>query len=161
MDPLAGCGGAPPPSRKAPELWRRFTITLRRLLDSHLRAIGEPTKGVRLNYVKVAVHRGLCPGEALDQEKAALAQRMHTSGESANTIATALGVSRATAFRVLAEQTAEGDLEDVAPLPRWTRDSRNSTRVFEFCSGLVDLVVCVGHHCAGGHSSRPLRASDW
>ena len=38
----------------APELWRRFTITLRRLLDSHLRAIGEPVKSVRLNYVKVA-----------------------------------------------------------------------------------------------------------
>nr|WP_309241773.1 replication initiator [Mycobacterium sp. AZCC_0083] len=37
----------------APELWRRFTITLRRLLDSHLRAIGEPAKSVRLNYVKV------------------------------------------------------------------------------------------------------------
>ena len=38
----------------APELWRRFTITLRRLLGSHLRAIGEPAKSVRLNYVKVA-----------------------------------------------------------------------------------------------------------
>jgi hypothetical protein len=38
----------------APELWRRFTIALRRLLDSHLRAIGEPAKSVRLNYVKVA-----------------------------------------------------------------------------------------------------------
>jgi hypothetical protein len=38
----------------APELWRRFTINLRRLLDSHLRAIGEPAKSVRLNYVKVA-----------------------------------------------------------------------------------------------------------
>ena len=37
----------------APELWRRFTISLRRLLDSHLRAIGEPVKSVRLNYVKV------------------------------------------------------------------------------------------------------------
>jgi hypothetical protein len=37
----------------APELWRRFTITLRRLLDRHLRVIGEPTKSVRLNYVKV------------------------------------------------------------------------------------------------------------
>jgi hypothetical protein len=37
----------------APELWRRFTITLRRLLDSHLRAIGEPAKSIRLNYVKV------------------------------------------------------------------------------------------------------------
>ena len=38
----------------APELWRRFTITLRRLLDSHLRAMGEAAKSVRLNYVKVA-----------------------------------------------------------------------------------------------------------
>jgi len=47
--------------------------------------------------------------KALDEKKAALAQRMHTSGESASTIATALGVSRATVYRVLAEQTAEGD----------------------------------------------------
>jgi DNA invertase Pin-like site-specific DNA recombinase len=47
--------------------------------------------------------------KALDKSKAALAQRMHTSGESASTIATALGVSRATVYRVLAEQTAEGD----------------------------------------------------
>jgi hypothetical protein len=31
------------------------------------------------------------------------------SGESASTIATALGVSRAAVYRVLAEQTAEGD----------------------------------------------------
>jgi len=46
---------------------------------------------------------------ALDKSKSALAQRMHTSGESASTIATALGVSRATVYRVLAEQTAEGD----------------------------------------------------
>ena len=38
----------------APELWRRFTINLRRLLNSHLRGIGEPTTGVRVNYVKVA-----------------------------------------------------------------------------------------------------------
>jgi hypothetical protein len=38
----------------APELWRRFTISLRRLLDSHLRAIGEPANSVRINYVKVA-----------------------------------------------------------------------------------------------------------
>jgi hypothetical protein len=38
----------------APELWRRFTISLRRLLDSHLRAMGKPAKSVRLNYVKVA-----------------------------------------------------------------------------------------------------------
>ena len=43
--------------------------------------------------------------KALDGKKAALAQRMHASGESASTIATALGVSRATVYRVLAEQT--------------------------------------------------------
>jgi DNA invertase Pin-like site-specific DNA recombinase len=47
--------------------------------------------------------------KALDEKKAALAMRMHASGESASTIANALGVSRATVYRVLAEQTAEGD----------------------------------------------------
>jgi DNA invertase Pin-like site-specific DNA recombinase len=47
--------------------------------------------------------------KALDASKAALAQRMHTSGESAGTIATTLGVSRATVYRVLAEQTEHGD----------------------------------------------------
>jgi len=36
--------------------------------------------------------------------KVALAQRMHASGEPASTIAEALGVSRATVYRVLAEQ---------------------------------------------------------
>ncbi|WP_163747145.1 recombinase family protein [Mycolicibacterium helvum] len=41
--------------------------------------------------------------KALDAQKAALAQRMHVSGESATTIAAALGVSRATVYRVLAE----------------------------------------------------------
>ena len=45
--------------------------------------------------------------KALDESKAALAQRMHAAGESASTIAKALGVSRATVYRVLAEQ-AEG-----------------------------------------------------
>src|SRR6516162_5025198 len=44
----------------------------------------------------------------LDASKAALAQRMHASGEPAGTIAAAVGVSRATVYRVLAEQTAEG-----------------------------------------------------
>lgn len=39
----------------------------------------------------------------LDSQKAALAQRMHASGEPATTIASALGVSRATVYRVLAE----------------------------------------------------------
>jgi DNA invertase Pin-like site-specific DNA recombinase len=42
--------------------------------------------------------------KALDASKAALAQRMHVSGESAITIAATLGVSRATVYRVLAEQ---------------------------------------------------------
>jgi hypothetical protein len=40
----------------------------------------------------------------LDDKKAALAQRMHASGESAGTIAATLGVSRATGYRVLAEE---------------------------------------------------------
>jgi DNA invertase Pin-like site-specific DNA recombinase len=47
--------------------------------------------------------------KVLDEKKTALAMRMHASGESASTIANALGVSRATVYRVLAEQTAEGD----------------------------------------------------
>ena len=38
----------------APELWRRFTISLRRLVKSHLRARGEAANSVRVNYVKVA-----------------------------------------------------------------------------------------------------------
>jgi DNA invertase Pin-like site-specific DNA recombinase len=42
--------------------------------------------------------------KALDDAKAALAQRMHASGESASTIAAALGCSRATVYRVLADQ---------------------------------------------------------
>jgi DNA invertase Pin-like site-specific DNA recombinase len=45
--------------------------------------------------------------KALSDEKVALAQRMHGSGESASTIAATLGVSRATIYRAL----AEGDLE--------------------------------------------------
>ena len=47
--------------------------------------------------------------KVLDEKKAALAQRMHANGESASTIANTLGVSRATVYRVLAEQTAGGD----------------------------------------------------
>jgi DNA invertase Pin-like site-specific DNA recombinase len=43
--------------------------------------------------------------KALDKSKAALAQRMHASGESASTIAATLGVSRATVYRVLGENT--------------------------------------------------------
>ena len=41
--------------------------------------------------------------KSLDASKSALAQRMHASGESATTIAAALGVSRATVYRVLAD----------------------------------------------------------
>jgi DNA invertase Pin-like site-specific DNA recombinase len=41
--------------------------------------------------------------KVLDKSKTALARRMHASGDSANTIASALGVSRATVYRVLAE----------------------------------------------------------
>jgi DNA invertase Pin-like site-specific DNA recombinase len=41
--------------------------------------------------------------KALNDSKAALARRMHSSGEPANTIASTLGVSRATVYRVLAE----------------------------------------------------------
>jgi DNA invertase Pin-like site-specific DNA recombinase len=47
--------------------------------------------------------------KALDRSKAALAQRMHASGESASTIAATLGVSRATVYRVLAQQTNSDD----------------------------------------------------
>jgi DNA invertase Pin-like site-specific DNA recombinase len=47
--------------------------------------------------------------KTLDKSKATLAQRMHASGESASTIAATLGVSRATVYRVLAEQTEDGD----------------------------------------------------
>ena len=44
--------------------------------------------------------------KALDPSKVALAQRMHASGESASTIASTLGVSRATVYRALAESVA-------------------------------------------------------
>jgi DNA invertase Pin-like site-specific DNA recombinase len=40
--------------------------------------------------------------KALDTSKSELARRMHASGEPVGTIATALGVSRATVYRVLA-----------------------------------------------------------
>jgi DNA invertase Pin-like site-specific DNA recombinase len=41
----------------------------------------------------------------LDDQKAKLARRMHENGESASTIATALGISRATVYRVLADDS--------------------------------------------------------
>jgi DNA invertase Pin-like site-specific DNA recombinase len=47
--------------------------------------------------------------KALDKSKANLARRMHSSGEPASTIATALGVSRATVYRVLSLDTEPTD----------------------------------------------------
>jgi DNA invertase Pin-like site-specific DNA recombinase len=47
--------------------------------------------------------------KALDASKVALARRMHASGKSARTVAQTLGVSRATVYRVLADNTDEGD----------------------------------------------------
>lgn len=55
-------------------------------------------------------HRGQPIGrpKELDTSKAALAQRLHGSGESASMIAATLGVSRATVYRLLAERAADG-----------------------------------------------------
>jgi DNA invertase Pin-like site-specific DNA recombinase len=47
--------------------------------------------------------------KALDKSKAALARRMHASGEPVSTIAATLGVSRATVYRVLAEHDDQAD----------------------------------------------------
>ena len=47
--------------------------------------------------------------KVLDEKKAALALRMHASGESASTIANALGVSLATVYRVLAEHPDQSE----------------------------------------------------
>ena len=49
--------------------------------------------------------------KALDDAKTALAQRMHASGEPASTIATALGVSRATVYRVWPTSRPDGQSE--------------------------------------------------
>jgi hypothetical protein len=43
------------------------------------------------------------------KSKARFAQRMHASGESASTIAATMAVSRATAYRVLAESAESSD----------------------------------------------------
>jgi DNA invertase Pin-like site-specific DNA recombinase len=47
--------------------------------------------------------------KSLDESKAALARRMHASGEPVTTIAATLGVSRATVYRTLAEQADGGE----------------------------------------------------
>jgi hypothetical protein len=41
----------------APELWRRFTIALRRTLTRHLRQIGADTNALRASFVKVAEYQ--------------------------------------------------------------------------------------------------------
>ena len=56
----------------------------------------------RVQTLRYAQHIGR--PKALDKSKAALALRMHASGESASTIAATLSVSRATVYRVLGEQ---------------------------------------------------------
>jgi len=62
-------------------------------------------EGTRPRDTQVLPARGKDIGrpKALDKSKAALARRMHTSGEPVTTIAGTLGVSRATVYRVLAE----------------------------------------------------------
>jgi len=65
------------------ELGRERRSSAREARRAHGQAIGRP--------------------KALDPANAALARRMQTSGEPVTTIAAALGVSRATVYRVLAE----------------------------------------------------------
>jgi DNA invertase Pin-like site-specific DNA recombinase len=69
------------------ELGRERRSAAREARRSHGQAIGRP--------------------KALNASKAALAHRMHASGESASTIASTLGVSRATVYRVLADDFDE------------------------------------------------------
>ncbi len=56
--------------------------------------------------------------KALDKSKAALARRMHISGEPVSTIAAALGVSRATVYRVLGEQDDDNRATEQTHGPR-------------------------------------------
>jgi len=58
-----------------------------------------------LNVVNVHIVSFASSRSVVSTAKAALAQRMHAGGESASTIAAALGVSRATVYRVLGEQS--------------------------------------------------------
>jgi DNA invertase Pin-like site-specific DNA recombinase len=51
--------------------------------------------------------------KALDKSKAELARRMHASGEPVSVIGQTLGVSRATVYRVLAEQASGEDRNEV------------------------------------------------
>jgi DNA invertase Pin-like site-specific DNA recombinase len=69
--------------------------------------------------------------KVLDKSKAALAQRMHASGESASTIAVTLGVSRATVYRVLtAERVSCGGGSALNGQRRlYSPESPSSTRI--------------------------------
>jgi hypothetical protein len=101
--------------------WSEMLRLSQRVIDL---ADGNPSKGnflvgspLALAFAQRAIARYTLgrPGwrddlgrpKKLDQSEAALAQRMHASGEPASTIASALGVSRATVYRVLAEPASE------------------------------------------------------
>ena len=63
-------------------------------------------------FQRIVVARRRWPGKsgrpkALDAPEANLARRMHASGEPVTTIAAALGVSRASVYRILAEEGGE------------------------------------------------------
>jgi len=73
----------PPPHRPARRLRERRSAA-REARRARGQSIGRPRK--------------------LDEKKAALAQRMHAQGEPASTIAEALGVSRATVYRVIGDR---------------------------------------------------------
>ncbi|SKR49128.1 Putative resolvase [Mycobacteroides abscessus subsp. massiliense] len=60
-------------------------------------------RGTAAREARKACGQAIGRPKALDAQKASLAQRMHSSGESAITIAATLDVSRATVYRVLVE----------------------------------------------------------
>jgi DNA invertase Pin-like site-specific DNA recombinase len=68
-------------------------------------ATGRMVAGVLASLAEALRARGQSIGrpKALNHSKMALAQRMHANGEPAATIASALGVNRATVYHVLAE----------------------------------------------------------
>ncbi len=71
--------------------------------------------------------------KALDSKKAALAQRMHASGESASTIAAALGVSRSTVYPVWPNRL----LKALENMPRRSRVGHATPATQPGCSSVV------------------------
>ena len=69
------------------------------LLDQFL-----PDSGLHSRTPRRARGQSIGRPKALDPSRAALARRMQSAGEPVATIAAALGVSRATVYRVLAEE---------------------------------------------------------